>query len=46
MLSFLEFVFNYVNDREPMLIAEAITAYYNQKSNIQPESAGKEVNTI
>ena len=35
----LNFVFDYVNDRNPMLVADAITAYYNQQVTAQPEKA-------
>ena len=34
----LNFVFDYVNDRNPMLVAKAITAYYNHQK-VTAESA-------
>ncbi len=39
-MSLLNFVFDYVNDREPMLVAKAITAYYNQQK-VTAESDGE-----
>ncbi len=38
----LNFVFDYVNDREPMLVAKAITAYYNQKVTAESDGEGGE----
>ena len=45
MLDYYRFIFHYINERDPHLLFNAIQAFENQ-SNIQPESAGKEVNTI
>jgi hypothetical protein len=38
----LNFVFDYVNDRYPMLVAEAITAYYNQQVTAESDGTGGE----
>ena len=41
-MSLLNFVFDYVNDRNPMLVADAITAYYNQQVTAESAAQGGE----
>lgn len=39
----LNFVFEYVNEREPLLVSKAITAYYNhQKVTAESDGTGGE----
>ena len=33
--SMIDFIFDYVNDRDPMLVAEAITAFYQARKGDQ-----------
>ncbi|MCW4027497.1 MAG: hypothetical protein NWE76_08450 [Candidatus Bathyarchaeota archaeon] len=45
MMTLDDFLFDYMVENHTALLKEIVEKYKNQ-SNIQPESAGKEVNTI